>query len=98
MNEDRLISKSEKSNFITVIIFLGIVLLTWLVYLTYTNFQPKIIYEVRTKIVGISALVLLIIYCIYYYLNIKIVYIFNNYFEIKTLFKTKKYLFTDFKT
>lgn len=98
MNENSLISKSEKSNFITVIIFLGIVLLTWFVYLTYTNFQPKVIYEVRTKIFGISALVLLIIYCLYYYLNIKRVYVYNNYIEIKTLFKTKKYLFSDFKT
>ena len=98
MNDNSLISKSERSNFITVIIFLGIVLLTWFVYLTYTNFQPKVIYEVRTKIFGIFALILLIIYCLYYYLNIKRVYVFNNYIEIKTLFKTKKYLFSDFKT
>lgn len=98
MNDNRLVSKSEKSNFITVIIILGIVLLSWFIYLIYFNFQPKVIYEVRTKIFGISALALLILFCIYYYLNIKSVNVYNDYIEIKTLFKTKKYFFTDFKT
>lgn len=98
MNENNLISKSERSNFITVIIFLGIILLCWFIYLTYTNFQPKVIYEVRTKIFGITVLVLLILYCILYYLNIKRVYVYKDFIEIKTLFKTEKYFFTDFKT
>jgi len=98
MNENNLISKSERSNFITVIIILGIILLCWFIYLTYSNFQPKVIYEVRTKIFGISVLVLLILYCIFYYLNIKRVYVYKDFIEIKTLFKMKKYFFTDFKT
>ena len=72
---NNLISKSKISNFITVIIFLGIILLSWFVYLIYNNFQPKVIYEVRTKIFGISVLVLLIFYCVFYYLNIKRVYV-----------------------
>lgn len=98
MNENRLVSKSEKSNFITVIIILGIILLSWFIYLTYINFQPKVVYEERTKIFLISFLILCILYCFFYLLNIKRFFIFDQYFEIRNFFGTKKYYYSNFKT
>ncbi|MDP9956463.1 preprotein translocase subunit SecE [Epilithonimonas hungarica] len=95
---NKLISKSKKSFTNTIIIISGIVLFSFFTYLLYNNFKPKNEYDETLKIIGFVVLVSVILYCIYYLINQKVISIYENHFEVKRLFQTKKYLFSEFKT
>lgn len=73
-------------------------MLMFLIFLVKYNFHPKNIYEEQTKIFGIAFLVLVILYCIYYLLNLKTIYVYKDFLEIKNFFSSKNYYYTDFKT
>jgi hypothetical protein len=95
---NKIISKSERSLTNTFIIFIGIILFTFFIFLINNNFQPKNIYEENLKIIGFITLILLIFYCIYYLINQKRIYVYENYFEIKRLLQTRKYHFSEITT
>ncbi|MEM0575823.1 hypothetical protein [Flavobacterium polysaccharolyticum] len=95
---NKIISKSERSLTNTIIIFIGIVLFTFFIILLNNNFQPKNNYEKNLKIIGFLVLALIIFYCIYYLLNQKRIYVYENYFEIKRILQTKKYHFSEITT
>ena len=96
--DNKIISKSERSLTNTIIISIGIILFTFFIFLLDNNFQPKNNYEENLKIIGFLVLALIIFYCIYYLLNQKRIYVYENYFEIKNFLKTKKYHFSEIKT
>mgnify|MGYP003616798969 CR=1 FL=1 len=89
-------SKRSKSN--TIIVVLGIFMLLFFIFLFNNNFQPKVIYEQHIKIFVILIIIIGILYCIFYLLNTKRVYVYPKYFEVKNLFSTKRYYYTDIKT
>ncbi|MFD2908034.1 hypothetical protein ACFSX9_04725 [Flavobacterium ardleyense] len=73
-------------------------MLTFFIYLIDINFQPTNEYEEDLKPFGFLFPILVIIYCFYYLLNQKRFYVYNTYFEIKVLFKTDKYFYSEIKT
>ena len=95
---NKIISKSERSITNTIIIFIGIILFTFFIFLINNNFQPKNVYEENLKIIGFLVLTLIILYCIYYLLNQKRIFVYDKYFEIKMLLKTRKYHFSEITT
>ncbi len=95
---NKIISKSERSLTNTIIIFIGIILFTFFIILLNNNFQPKNNYEDNLKTIGFLVLTFIIFYCIYYLLNQKRIYIYENYFEIKKLLQTRKYHFSEITT
>ncbi|MES2544042.1 MAG: hypothetical protein V4548_04095 [Bacteroidota bacterium] len=95
---NKIISKSERSLTNTIIILIGIILFSFFIFLLNNNFQPKNDYEENLKIIGFLVLALIIFYCIYYLLNQKRIYVYENYFEIKNLSQTRKYHFSEVTT
>lgn len=81
MNENSLISKSERNSNNQFIIYGGIVMLMFFIFLVKYNFHPKNIYEEQTKIFGIAFLVLVILYCIYYLLSLKTIYVLRIFLQ-----------------
>lgn len=95
---NKIISKSEKSLTNTIIIFIGIILFTFFIFLKNNNFQPKNNYEENLKLLGFLVLSSIIFYCIYYLVNQKRIYVYENYFEIKKNFQTQKYNYSEIVT
>lgn len=93
-----LISKSTRSRSNLVTVCIGIFMLMFFGYLFDLNFQPKNIYQQDLKALGFILLTILTIYCVYYLLNQKRFYIYEKHFEIKTLFKSNKYIYKEIKT
>src|SRR5690606_10547596 len=96
--KSNLISKSERSATNTTIILVGIVLFPFFMFLLNTNFQPKNDYEDNFKTASFVVLTSITFYCLYYYLNHKRVFVYGKYFEIKKLFQTTKYHYSDIAT
>ncbi|MCW3162174.1 hypothetical protein [Chryseobacterium oryctis] len=96
--KNKIISKSKKSTSNAIIVLIGIILCSLFIYLLKINFNPKNKYENDLKLIGMTVLGGLIIYFIYYFFNQKRFFIYNDYFEIKNLFYTKKYYFSEVKT
>lgn len=95
---DKIISKSERSLTNTITFFIGIILFSFFIFLLDNNFKPKNYYEQNLKIIGFLVLILIIIYCVFYLLNHKRVYVYKNYFEVKKLLQTRKYHFSEIAT
>jgi hypothetical protein len=94
----KIISKSKRSITNTVIILIGIVLFSFFTYLLKINFHPKNDFEEKIKVSGFLILASVIFYCIFYLLNQKKIYVYDNYFEIKKLFQNKRYYFSEIET
>ena len=94
----KIISKSKRSITNTVIILIGIVLFSFFTYLLKINFHPKNDFEEKIKVSGFLILALVIFYCIFYLLNQKKIYVYDNYFEIKKLFQNRRYYFSEIET
>lgn len=95
---NKIIAKSERSLTNRIIIFLGIILFSFFIFLLNNNFQPKNNYEENLKLLGFFVLVSVIFYCFYYLVNQKQIYVYENYFEIKKLFQTQKYNYSEIIT
>ena len=94
----KIISKSKRSLKNTTIIFIGIILFSFFIFLVNNNFQPKNVYDENLKLISFIVLTSIIFYLIYYLLNQKRVYVYENYFEIKRLLKTQKYYYSEITT
>ena len=95
---NKIIAKSKRSLTNTILIVLGIVLFSFLIYLLNDNFHSKNEYEEKLKIFGLIILSSLITYCTYYLLNQKKIIVYNNYFEVKNTFQIKRYNFSEITT
>ena len=94
-----LIDKYNSSlHLIKILLIMFIILFTFFIILLNNNFQPKNNYEDNLKTIGFLVLTFIIFYCIYYLLNQKRIYIYENYFEIKKLLQTRKYHFSEITT
>lgn len=96
--EQKLIARSQKSEFITMIIILGIIMILGFIYLININFKTSNSFDENSKIASFLALGSIVIYLIFHLLNQKRIFVYENYFEIKRLFKLKRYHFKDIKT
>ncbi|WP_329805206.1 hypothetical protein [Flavobacterium facile] len=95
--ENKIIAKSirSKSNFITVLFGVGFFI--FLIFLLENNSVLKNDYEKNIRTIGLIFIVLIILYCIYYLLNHKRIYVYKNYFEIKELLRKRKIYFSKIK-
>ncbi|MBC5833895.1 hypothetical protein G6N05_03280 [Flavobacterium sp. F372] len=95
--ENKIIAKSirSKSNFITVLFGVGFFI--FLILLLENNSVLKNDYEKNIRTIGLIIIVLIILYCIYYLLNHKRIYVYKNYFEIKELLRKRKIYFSKIK-
>lgn len=94
----KIISKSKRSLKNTTIIFIGIILFSFFIFLVNNNFQPKNVYDENLKLISFIVLTSIIFYLIYYLLNQKRVYVYENYFEIKRLLQIQKYYYSEITT
>lgn len=95
---NKIISKSERSITNTIIIFIGIILFSFFIFLLNNNFHPKNEYDKNLKLLGFFVLSTIILYCVFYLLNHKRIYVYKDYFEIKKLLQTRKYYFSEITT
>lgn len=93
-----LISKSERSLTNRITVFLGIALFSFFIFLINHNFHPKTNYEEDLKLFGFLVVGSVILYCFYYLLNQKQIYVYEDYFEIKSFFRTQKYPYSEITT
>jgi hypothetical protein len=95
---DKIIAKSERSITNTILIIVGIILFSFIIYLLNNNFHSKNEYEEKLKIFGLIILSSLTTYCVYYLLNQKKIIVYHNYFEVKNSFHVKRYNFAEIAT
>lgn len=95
--DNKVIAKSirSKSNFFTILF--GIVFFIILLILLENNSVLKNDYEKNIRTIGLIIIVLIILYCIFYLLNHKRIYVYKNYFEIKELLQKRKIYFSKIK-
>lgn len=94
MNNE-LISKSKRSFSNNSILILGIIMVSFFIFLFDHNFQPKTPEDQKLKVTIFIGQNALILYLIYYLLDQKSIHVYENYFVVKRLLRSQRIYYSE---